>query len=190
MENILRWYDMSSSTDRSHGRGWYQYARQECQAVAEYHDADHQRVVWATAALSPQLRWETNIKAVNMVLSGTIKVPGAYPANVEKALHILNDPDDWQRWLSGPKVSSFARNIWGDPDAVTVDTWAWRIWAGADLRAQPKGLNKLYGTIADDYRAAAAEIGLEARQLQAITWVTIRRVANGRAAPGQLSLDI
>lgn len=190
MENILRWYELSTTHDRSHGMGWYPYARQECQAVADRYAVDHKRTVWATAALSPQLRWETNILAVRQVLEGNMRPAGAYAINVEKAVRILAEPVDWEQHLSGPKVTNFAKNIWGDPDAVTVDTWAWRIWSNADLRAKPQNLAKVYDDIVSDYQAAAVQVGIEPRQLQAITWVTIRRVANGRSTAGQLSLDI
>jgi hypothetical protein len=158
--------------------------------VAGQYETDLKRTVWATAALSPQLRWEKNIKAVKQVLCGNLHPAGVYPFNVEKALHILYDDVEWERFLSGPKVTNFAKNIWGDPQAVTVDTWAWRVWANADLKAKPRDLDKLYNQIADNYRIAAAKIGIEPRQLQAITWVTIRRIANGKASTGQLSLDI
>lgn len=187
VENILYWYNLSSPTDRSQGRFWYTAARLECEALAEQFGKDLETVVTAVAALSPQLKWERNIAAARSVLAGNYKIGGVYTANIEKAIKII---EGRQGVLSGPKVTSFARNILGCPDVVCVDTWAWRVWAGADLFAPPPSLEKRYDEIAEDYRTAAAIVGLEPRQLQAITWVTIRRVANGKAAPGQLSLDI
>jgi hypothetical protein len=190
VENILKWYDLSSKLDRSQGKGWYQSALNECKALANRFNVELDRVIYAVAALSPQLKWELNIKAARVVLSGRVRGSGAYDANVEKALHILQDDDDWQRWLSGNKVTSFAANIAGDPDTVTVDTWAWRVWADTKLNAKVPNLDKLYFQIAADYREAAARIGLAPRELQAVVWVTIRRLANGKAAPGQLTLDM
>jgi len=188
VDNILAIYDLASRNDRLEGKGWYPYALSECSALADRYEIDRQRVVWATAALSPQLKWERNIRATRLVLEGWPKVAGVYPINVEKAWRIVYDGN--LDVLNGPKVQSFARCIWGDPESVCVDTWAWRVWAGADLWAKPPSLDRVYDAIAEDYRTAARVIGLEPRQVQAITWVSFRRIANGHAFPGQLSLDI
>ncbi len=190
MSNIQKMFELASPWDVNQGIGWYQSARAECLALAEWKGFDPQRVVWAVAALSPQLKWEKNIAAARAVLSGRISFAGVYSSNIEKAVHILFDATDWERWLSGPKVTSFAANIWGNPDIVTVDTWAWRIWAGAGLFDPPKGLDKNYDRIADDYRVVARQVNLEPRQLQAVTWITVRRIANRHSAAGQLSLAI
>lgn len=189
-EAILSTYGLRSPWDYSQGMVWYGAARTECQALAEWKGFDLKRVVWAVAALSPQLKWERNIAAARAVMSGRISYAGVYSSNIEKAVHILFDATDWERWLSGPKVTSFAANIWGDPDTVTVDTWAWRIATGAGLWAPPKGLDRQYEAISNAYRSVAGRVGIEPRQMQAITWITVRRIANGHSAPGQLSLAI
>jgi hypothetical protein len=136
------------------------------------------------------LRWEDNIRATRLVIEGASKVPGVFDANVEKATHILFDPENWERWLSGNKVQSFAANILGDEDGCTVDTWMWRVWAGADLQAKPPSLDKLYWQIAADYREAARLVGMTTRELQAVVWVAARRLVKGRSGWGQLSLEI
>lgn len=189
--DILHWYGLSNEYDRSVGAGWYQAARLECVALSERYGIELERVVYAVAALSPQLKWERNIAAARAVIEGATRFAGVYTANIEKAVHILFDRDDWKRWLSGNKVNSFARNILGSVDDVTVDTWAWRIWTGTENLFEKIGsLDKVYFDIAADYREAARIVGIEARQLQAITWTTIRRLANGKTGAGQLSLDI
>jgi hypothetical protein len=188
IDDILSIYNLSTSRDRSEGRFWYQAARLECLALAEEYNLDPRRVVWAVAALSPQLKWELNIRAARAIIQGATSYRGVYNSNIEKAWHILWDADDWEKWLDGPKVTCFAKNIWGDPCTVTVDTWTWRVWAGLGLWARPKKID--HQAVTADYVQAACQVGLEPRQLQAITWVTIRRLANGRAALGQLSLDI
>lgn len=189
-ENILRWFDQRSPHDHSEGCGWYPYALQQCQELATRSQIEIERVVYATAALSPMLKWETNIAATAAVIDGRTSFKGVFTSNIEKALHILHDAENWQQWLSGNKVTSFAANILGDPSIVTIDTWAWRVWQNAELRQRPPALNKIYFEIAADYREAAAIVKLQARQIQAVTWLTIRRLANGRAAAGQLSLPI
>jgi hypothetical protein len=190
IENILHWYNNASPTDISEGRGWYPYALMQCREIADRHDIEIERVVYAVAALSPMLKWEWNLAACEAVIEGETSYPGVFSSNIEKALHILHDAEDWERWLSGNKVTNFAKNILGDADTVTIDTWAWRVWAGVEGRAKPPSLAKLYWQIAADYREAAATIGITARELQAITWVAMRRFVTGGAYPGQLSLAI
>jgi hypothetical protein len=190
IENILRMYESASPTDLSEGRGWYQYARYQCSILSEDSGIEIRRVVYAVAALSPMLKWEKNIAAARAVINGARKVPGVFDINVEKALHILYDETDWERWLSGNKVRSFAANILGDEDAATIDTWMWRVWAGADLQAAPPALDKVYWQIAADYREAARLVGLTTRELQAVVWVAARRLVAGRSGWGQLSLEI
>lgn len=190
IENILTMLDSASPTDISEGRGWYQYAKYQCQVLADEFDIDLKRVIWAVAALSPMLQWERNIAAARAVIQGATGYPGVFSSNVEKAWHILWDEQDWEKWLTGNKVTSFAANILGSEDDVTVDTWAWRIWAGADLQAKPPSLDKIYWDIAAAYREAARLVNMPVRELQAITWVTARRLVKGRSSWGQLSLAI
>lgn len=188
VRNILAIYEQSTSYDVSQGKAWYSYALSECQALAREFGQDISVIVAATAALSPNLKWENNIKGTRNVLLGHYYVPGAYGTNVKKARTIIETGN--LDILRGNKVTSFALNILGDTEKITADTWAWRIWKNADYFAKPPSLDKIYDQIEADYQQAAAEVGLEPRQLQAITWVTIRRLANGRTSPGQLSLDI
>lgn len=188
--NILSVYNQSTKIDRSSGLGWYAYAKIQCSYISEISDISLDRVVYATAALSPQLRWESNISATRAVATRRVNsYPGCYTANIEKAHHILFDTVDWQKWLSGPKVECFALNILGNMDVVTVDTWAWRIWMNpVDFWAKPKGIN--HGQIQSDYVEAARIVGMNPAALQAVTWITIRRLANGKVTFNQLSLDI
>lgn len=190
IDNILSMYRSSSEFDKAAGKFWYPAARVQCEGLASEFCVDLERVVYATAALSPMLKWETNIAATRAVLQDRRPL-AVFSSNVEKAAHILWDSEDWQRHLSGNKVTSFARNILGDVNTVTVDTWAWRIAEGV-LAGSPPNLDKsgLYWLIAEEYRAAAAHVGLLPSELQAITWVTIRRLVTNRTGWGQLSLPM
>lgn len=185
VENILNMYELASPADVSEGRAWYAYARLVCEDIAQTWGHSLEKVVYALAALSPRMKWERNVAALVKVLGG--RYGGLMGASVEKALHILEG--DLDR-LSGDKVTRFAANILGDTQQVCVDTWALRIWLG-DLGAPARSIKPdEYLAIQADYQEAARQVGLHPRDLQAITWVTARRLANGRAAWGQLSLDI
>lgn len=189
IQNIIDTYNKATNYEVNGGKCWYKAAKQECLNIAKKHGVDINRVIFSVAALSPQLKWEVNIKTANSVIEGKTRIAGVYPANIEKAIHILNDSDDWRKWLSGPKVENFARNISGDEDCVTVDTWAWRIWNNpADVRAKPRKID--HEQVEADYQKAAEILGIKPAELQAVTWVVIRRYANARVGVGQLSLDI
>lgn len=181
--NLLTTWAERSAYDISVGTAWYPYARLQCQVLATEFGLELEPVVYATAALSPLLKWERNIQATRALLTG--RKPGAvFKSNVDKARRCLAGD---LGALSGQKVQSFAANIMGDHNRVTVDTWAWRIWAG--VRDGARTLTPvLYATIEHDYKVAADAAGLTPAAFQAVTWTTIRRLVNGRAAPGQMTL--
>ena len=188
MEELLRIYKHATLHDFA-GITWYEEAKQSCLAVAAGAGFDPGRVIGTVAVLSPRLRWEYNIEAARQLIKGRI-YPGVLPSCAERGYHVLWD-EDWERWISGDKVQAFFHNISNpaDPEPVTVDVWTARAWLGdwawrKNISAQ---LNK---QIADDYRQAAARVGLLPCQFQAVIWVHIRRLCKGRAYRGQLSLDI
>ena len=72
----------------------------------------------------------------------------------------------------------------GQCDEITVDGHAFNIWRGmyTSLNEVPAISNKLYKTVSDAYKQAAVAINnlegtkYSAAEIQAITWVTHRRV--------------
>jgi hypothetical protein len=74
------------------------------------------------------------------------------------------------------KLKSFARNLSGDYDTVTVDRWAHRV-ATAGMRSDvPSG--DRYRRIADAYRVAARMCNVDPATMQAVTWVVQRGKAD------------
>ena len=80
MKNIQAMLALSSKYDWAVGMGWYPSARLQCEQLAAQHGAEVKRVVWAVAALSPQLKWERNVAAAKAVGGGVV------------AIDILEDP--------------------------------------------------------------------------------------------------
>lgn len=78
--------------------------------------------------------------------------------------------------IHGPKCSAFAANILGDPDAVTVDRWIWRIFFG-----QPHGHARRARFIQAWITRNARRLGIAPRDYQAALWVGIKLESGVRA---------
>jgi hypothetical protein len=113
----------------------------------------------------------------------------SYSANKDKAQTILDlqlNREQIVKVLRGNKTIAFflciANN--GDSDSPCIDGHAYNIWNGTvtNLKEVPSMSDKTFRMIQDAYRDAAKLIsevtGLHysAAQVQAITWVTYRRI--------------
>ena len=103
--------------------------------------------------------------------------------NKEKALKILRNNQDFftdntREILSGPKLNEFFNCILGVEDDVCIDGHAYCIFNGSrtSLKDVPSIGVKLRKEIKSDFRKAAAKFNISAAQMQAITWVTWRRI--------------
>jgi hypothetical protein len=100
-----------------------------------------------------------------------------YPANIAKAERILSGALDV---LNGRKVTAFQHNIYfADSRLVTVDTHAASVAHNFRYTAATvcKVLNpRTYDDYAESYAAEADKRGLLPKQIQAITWVSWRRI--------------
>jgi len=181
--NILAVYEQSTPRERTAGLTWYEDVRRWVIYQAGAYGVTAEAVAGVLAALSPRNGWQQNLK-------DTLKVLAAWRDGISpdalrtyaftfakcKAFEILRGDG----WVNGPKVSAFADNIlYPYSRSVTVDTWAYRVAVG-DVNA-PAPTNLRYGKydrIAHAYLEAANEVGLFPYQLQAITWLTIQRIAN------------
>jgi hypothetical protein len=73
--------------------------------------------------------------------------------------------------LNGLKTNSFARNIAGDKDAVTIDVWMIRA-AGMDAA---KGVNDTqYRILSEIVKELAANRGMYPATAQALIWIIVR----------------
>lgn len=100
-----------------------------------------------------------------------------YPACVLKAYRILRDQSTHHLTETARKTFAFFDNLANDhSDLVTIDFHAYNIarktqHSSKDLPTISKGA---YAEISEAYTIAARRLGIEPRQLQAITW-TVRR---------------
>ena len=105
-----------------------------------------------------------------------------FKSGKSKAARILTDKitnkNELLDILNGPKLQEFFNCILGDSDDVCIDGHAYSVWLGdrITLANVPSIGKKLRQTIKADYKKAAAIIGIEPYELQAITWVCWKRI--------------
>jgi len=177
ISNILDVYKQASPLDVAEGLRWYEAAKLECTNLARRNGISLRQAVGIVAALSPRVNWGRNVIAAQNLVRG---LPGeGFGANKSKAFKILEgaDPDDI---LGGDKVTAFFSNILRPltSTAVTIDRWAIRVTLGSQDWSTKVNTPtaKQYLQLGSEYREAAALVGLRPLELQAITWVTIKRL--------------
>ena len=189
VKNILECHGMATRQEKLDGLQWYNRARRDCRKVAKTKNLSLMKVVGVVAASSPNLGWPKNVPTAEQIIDGHMAqinhedIDGcmAYKANRLKGYKVLDGVNRYTailKTLNGPKISAFFDNIMGG-DSVTVDGHARNI-AYAErvgLKSNAANIGKAeYRTIAQAYRDAAAILGIKACDLQAITWVTWRRI--------------
>lgn len=168
-------------------KAWYDGAYEE---LKRQFGPDADLMVALIAATSPQARLTSvNVKRALLAyqqIKGGLRIEGAIAeeiyANVEPAIRPNLDRiraayeagtpvrDVWRDIPEGgPKVKNFAENIWGDPDAVTIDRWM----------ARQFGFGEKPSDGAIDFMAAwvrqeADRAGVTPRQYQASIWEAAR----------------
>lgn len=143
------------------------------------------------AALSPNNRWERNVKDTGTMCRAWVmgdclsdfKV-SCYNSMKAKAWSILvdelNDDEDILARLNGQKIRSFYSNIMG-LDEITVDGHALNIARGVRVGLTDDATNigvKLYRDLQAAYVRAAKRAGIKPHEMQAVTWTVWKRVHN------------
>lgn len=189
--NILSVYVRANEYDREEGLHWYRQAHDTARIMADKYNIGLATSVGVIAALSPGRNWGINlleaedfIKAYTRGLRGKdLPIVGTYGyRNVRKAIAILQGvaPLDV---LGGNKVRSFYANIL-DPQGseVTIDRHAKGLAIrsnsirGATTELDAAVTQAEYPYYAWHYSILAERLGLIPNQLQAICWVTWRRL--------------
>lgn len=189
-QHILSVYGLANVADRADGEAWYPTALSIAHTLADQYGVTVIQAVGVIAALSPRNKWARNVADAEALIR-TYQIDAEAAAAVKvctfgtgkaKALEILASPgltaDDLAALLKGPKLQEFAACILGDPTEVCIDGHAYSIWLGdrVTLADVPSIGVKLRREIKAAYREAAAELGIPAPELQAVTWCTWRRI--------------
>ncbi len=198
--NITGILSLATEADIFEGKEWYSRAhRFGVQLIATY-DVTMGQAVGVIAALSPNNKWERNCadadRLIEAYLSGhdlSLTKVCTYNTNKQKAIKILDlnmesaEPEAIESILKGRKVTAFFRSIMGDPNAVCVDGHAYSVFIGQRIpTSKTPNIGKgLYETIQRAYCLVADRSfdicghKLTPTQVQAVTWVTYRRLLKG-----------
>lgn len=188
VRRILKVYRKATAEDFAHGIEWYDRAKREARGIAKETGLALRTVVGVMAALSPNNRWERNVKDTKTMCLAYVNEQSihdfkvsTYGANKEKAWSMLNEGLDTDEnlltKLNGQKTRSFYSNIMG-LDEVTVDGHAYNIATGVRRGLTDGSINiskGVYRQMQAAYVRAAKIAGIQPHEMQAITWTTWRR---------------
>jgi hypothetical protein len=196
--NISGMLQLASQADILSGLDWYKRAHKlGVRLIHAYDGLTLGQAVGVIAALSPNNKWTRNCVDAEAMIKAwhygadplSVKVCTFNPNKAKAAAILALTADDLEtdtiaEILNGRKVVAFYRSIMGDPDAVCVDGHAYAVWIGERIpTTQTPSIGvKLYADIARAYQLVAKRsyelcgTTLTPTQVQAVTWVTYRRL--------------
>jgi hypothetical protein len=166
ISNYSTLLDSATPDQIAQARAWYGEAQDIAKSMSDLCGLSIEKCASILAAFSPRERWASNVKYAHQFINGgtpptlTNNLNMAYAAMV----HGFNA-------LNGLKTNSFARNIAGDMDAVTIDVWMIR---AAGLNAN-KGVNDTeYKLLKEIVLELAADRAMYPATAQALIWIIVR----------------
>lgn len=191
VRNILKVYRQATQYEYAVGIQWYPSAKSQASTIALQHGVPLRIVVGVIASLSPNNKWERNLKDASNMFAVFLRgdpvdvcKPCTYTKMRDKAWSVIEQMPETdaevETILKGQKIVSFFRNIMGY-DTCTIDGHAYNIARGkrAVLTSEETDMGKKeYLTLQAAYQRAAKRVGLKVYELQAITWVVWKRIHN------------
>jgi hypothetical protein len=194
-QHIVSRFMEATTLEVAQGKQWYTLAYQVCKRISIQYGLNTECVAAVVAALSPNNKWERNIKDAENVCAAymlgsvddamNVKVC-TYRKNLAKAVDILNSCHNrYEELLKGPKIIEFYHCIIGEQD-VCIDGHAYSVWFGERVTTQqvPNIGKILRQRIKEDYIIATQFINdnsdeqFTTSEVQAITWVAHKRIHN------------
>ena len=118
------------------------------------------------SAFSPRQRWSVNMRQALRFAHGD-ETMRCLPNNLKMAKSALEIGFDA---LNGKKTNSFARNIAGDENAVTIDVWMMR--SAGFTKDTPTKTD--YIKLSEAVETIAMETAMTPRTIQALIWIVFR----------------
>lgn len=191
--NIISIWKLSTPQEKRDGIVWYLDAHKECQQMSEDFGITTFLAAGVVSALSPNNKWEINIRNARDLIHHHIRGEdmdsfkvSTYTQNKLKAWEIMQENHDYDSMkvkLSGQKTTCFYENIMGE-DTCTVDGHARNIayMERVNLTSDKSAVGKVeYREIQQAYMTAAKKLRYQNKrvksyELQAVTWVAWRRI--------------
>ena len=161
---------------------WYVKASDDIVQFADAFDIDHDTAAAVIAILSPRVQVSRNARlAAKYLLDG--ETDGIMEQRL-KAIERYVRYGFLNGYTHGHKVYAFYRNLSGDFDHVTVDTWMSKIY-GVDFG---KITDQQRSEIQQDVTAIAEAAGITPAAAQAALWVGYRELHGHNDSEGALSM--
>lgn len=187
--NILGVYNLANRSEHREGRQWYRDALEYAQDIGAMYAVDTPTVVGVISALSPRNKWRRNKADAESLLKvyyaggndrDLFEVPVAtFNTGKLKAIKLLTEKhvtaDSIRAVLRGPKLQEFFNCIYTGTD-ICIDSHAYCVWLGDRQARVGRISSSLRRDIKDAYLAAADQVGIAGKDLQAVTWLTWRRL--------------
>ena len=145
---------------------WYTEAQGIARDFANKYLLTLDEAAGVIAAFSPRTRWAENVRNAELFLNNN-PVP-TLSNNLRMAEAVMREGSIHA--LRGRKTNSFAWNIAGNMDVVTIDVWM--------IRAAGYSRNDANKTMYDEMENAVMELaysfGVEPAQMQALLWICVR----------------
>lgn len=184
--NIQYIYDLyAMATDEEKQTDWYADAYHFTNDLSEKYDISPVQIAHLISAISPQTKWGKNKEYAILALQGWEAVKNGwlerkdldkihkYGAMSNNGYAVLFGED----YSLGQKTASFAANILGNKQIVTVDSLAMSILFGFYEKAGSYNIkNPAYVYAQSLYVHCANTLGIFPAQLQAVVWVVCRRL--------------
>ena len=190
VNNIKAIYLLATTQEKIDGAKWYSSANEIAMNLAVEYGLTLQTTAGVIAALSPRNKWSRNVIDAENLIETFVRDPESavnikvctFNKNKEKALNILKADQDFytenvRDILKGPKLIEFFNCILHVED-VCIDGHAYCIFNGSrtSLKDVPSIGVKLRKEIKSDFKKTAAKFKITPAEMQAITWVTWRRI--------------
>lgn len=202
VNHIIQTYQKSTRVEKQRGKAWYRVARKEIAQLAKNEGLSVILTTGLVALLSPNQAWSRNIDIASKLIKAWKISPSlsnrdklvisGYGANKAKAWSLLTLAPVWASKISqackGPKVNAFFHNLLNNKNnhTATIDGHARNIFYNSRVGLTSKDLSigkkefqniqKAYSIATDQLQTIAPKLSVN--QLQAITWITWRRMHN------------
>jgi hypothetical protein len=180
--NLSDTFYQATPSEMLEGQTWYPRAMARIADIAKSYSFKPSVVAGIVALLSPMNKWETNLDDAATVIENAIQGAdvesfkvSTFNSNKHKAWRVACFDSNVLDELSGPKVSSFYRNLMGSTQDVTMDTHAFNAWLG--YRNNQSIPMSLHMACVAGYQSAARAANMEPRDFQATVWIVQRRIA-------------